>query len=201
MDCSWPKVGVQWCFSTSFAWIQKFFLWLYMLQIYVLLCIERTRHSRDPQKQNSTFTSQVFTDFYYSPPNARQHSPLGPLVLPACFGLVCSKRMVMKAQREKETDRECAVLTSEEELTAMAWGLHSVVWSWVCRRGTERCLPTTPNNNLDGLAAWCVHRRPDRLKILQGINNSQQHCEGFRQRKQWARTQSVQRLMQTRASL
>lgn len=86
-------------------------------------------------------------------------------------------------------ERECAVLKSEEELTAMACGLYGVVWSWVCRRGTERCLPTSPNNNLDGLPAWCLHVKPDKLKILQGINNSQQHREGFSQQKQWARTE------------
>lgn len=126
---------------------------------------KRTRHSR-PRKTKVVFDFPSRNRFF--PPHTHHHSPLGTLILPACFGLVCSKRVATEAERESERDRECAVLTSEETLTAVAWGVYGVVWSWSAEEGAERRLPTTPNTNQDDLPAWCVHRRPDGLKILQG---------------------------------
>lgn len=142
-------------FSRTFMWGLEIYMFSFFFFMVMLLNSQKGQDTREPEKQNSDLISWVWTDFLLpSPPNTHHHSPLGPLILPACFGLVRSKWVAMEAERESERDRECAVLTSEEALTAVAWGVHGFVWNWVCRRGGQYVtFPPPPNTNLDGLPA------------------------------------------------
>lgn len=101
-----------------------------------------------PRKPKLVFNFLSLNRFFTTlPANTRHHSPLGPLILPACFGLVCSK-LAMEAERESERDRQCAVLTSEEALTAVARGgrARRCVKLGLQKGGgeAERCPPATP---------------------------------------------------------
>lgn len=82
---------------------------------------KKDKTQQRPRKTKLVFNFPSLNRFFTTlPPNTRHHSPLGTLILPACSGLVCNRRVVMEAERESERDRECAVLTSEEALTAVA---------------------------------------------------------------------------------
>lgn len=119
--------------------------------------------------------------------------PLGPFILPARSGLVCAEWMAIRTQRVSWKVCACVrVCCVQKQGGTDSCGLWAVR-GFCVRVGLQEeeqhpaKPPLLPPTKQPGRPARCVHSRPDRLQILQGINNSQQRCEGCRQRKQRGR--------------
>lgn len=116
---------------------------------------------------------------------------LGPLILPACSGPALSGWMQRRG-------------SAGEALGADSSGLWAFFFFFerererkggrVCKRKiSKRTSHTHTQSEPPGWPARCVHSRPDRLQILQGINNPHQRSEGCRQRKQRGRAECKDR--------
>lgn len=131
---------------------------------------------QDTAKTQKKVTSPSLNRFLtILPPKACHHSPFGPLILPACFGLVQQTGGDGSREGEWKRQRMCRAHKWGGADSCGLRGVRRCVKLGLQKSGAERRLPATPNINLDGLSAWRVHRRPDSMKILQGVNNSQQH--------------------------
>lgn len=104
-----------------------------------------------------------------------------------------------EGEREKET--ECAVCVCAHKWGGTDRSSPRVVQGCVCaaRPADERQHPThtppppTATTTPTWMGAWYVYSRLGSLNIQAGINNSQKHCEGCRQRKQRESTECTDR--------
>lgn len=150
--------------------------------------LKRPRHCRDPEKQNSYLTSRVWTAFfYYSPPKHTPAFSAWTINSPSVFWARV-QQTGGDGSREGEWKRQ-RMCRAHKWGSADSCGLRRCVKLGLQKRGQNAAIPLPQIPTWTACLHACMHRRPDRLKTLQGINNSQQHCEGFRQRKQRAGTQ------------
>lgn len=87
-------------------------------------------------------------------PHPHQLLPLGPLILPACSGLVCTEWMAIRTQRESWKVCACVcVCCVQKQGGADSCGLWAVrgFCVRVGLREEEPPSPPHPHNNLDGL--------------------------------------------------